>query len=185
MDTQLIDKSFRLKNITLLTAIGGAGKTTLAMEYAKQFSRKENSVVVWIYADNQEKVDSKLQDIIINNLKTPKEEIAQMSSQAKIDVITNHVRFEKTPHLFVFDNIEENEMETIRLFSNSIIPTNLKILLTSRNKSIKDIFELEITMLSLNGVETVQAKQYFVDRISSKLEKDTIEEIFELSLIHI
>ena len=69
IELETIDKAFKHVNLVLLHGIPGAGKTTLAAEFARWHSNHhKDSVVVWIDADNHKKIDKSVRRILIQDL---------------------------------------------------------------------------------------------------------------------
>ena len=163
-----IDKGFKHSNIVLLNGIPGAGKTTLALEYAKWFSGKHSSsVVVWINAANQNKIDESYRTIIVKDLEMKESDYQAMTNSERTAKITKHIRQETTiKHLLIFDNIEKEHMETIKMILESLPAiSNLKILLTSRDNDLDNKFEKQ--QFKMEDVTPDQVKLYFYDRMAA------------------
>ena len=163
-----LDEPFKKNKIVLLWAIGGAGKSTIAIQYCKYFCRNTEYTAVWFHANDNDKIDKRLREILIEDLKENAAEIGPASLEQCIRKISSHVENSKRPHLFVFDNIDENQKEVIQHFSR-FNPNYLKILLTTRNRKISNIYGLNISQVALLSPSEVESKQFLVKSLTEKL----------------
>ena len=160
-----ITDSFTKNGIVLVTGPGGSGKSTLAMKYADWYSRNiHDSTVVWFNANDADEISDHFREILIDDLRKNKDEVARMDLQQRIKRIIGHLLSDERTHLFIFDNIDETQMKAIEDISKSM-PKNLKLLLTSRNRMLNKDFKLEMKQHFLSGVDDLQTKHYLTEKL--------------------
>ena len=73
-----------------------------------------------------------------NDLEIPEKEFEKMTQEERISTIAKHITKTARLHLFVFDNIEKEDMKTIEMMLESLpVESNLRIVLTSRDPKLR------------------------------------------------
>ena len=152
-DIETLDKMLTDKQIAVISAYGGTGKTTMAVEYGYQ-KRDEGRVVRWF---NEHRVQEGYRAIAIE-LGVPtdsndKDIIRKMVNVklAQVRLNTGGANSVNLSHfnndlLFIFDNIED--LTEVEEYIRDL-PQNVKLILTSRQKGLNKSFnELTLTPFS-------------------------------------
>lgn len=175
-------KLFQDKQLLLVSAIGGVGKTTAAIYYAKQYE-KEYAHILWINGE-REVEDQLLTDAeLLTNLKLDVQ--VKMLIEAKdrdtaLALVKNKLKSLDKPVLWIVDNANTENIEATSLLHNTFMQHHF--LITSRRVD-SDIPSYALKNLSENAA----IKLFYADCKRIKKIEEThvlVQQLVEKVLYH-
>lgn len=160
-DLQKINELLKENQTVAISAFGGTGKSTLALEYYHRILEKnENFHVRWLNADSLSKFDLDYREFAKSlNIATNAANIKDIKIQFDLKL----TEFGEDIHL-VLDNME-NYQELLKTYLNNL-PKNVKLLLTTRD----DLrFHQEIKKIDLQPFNIAEAKAYVELNLKTKI----------------
>ena len=130
-----IDNNFKTSQIQAICSFTGAGKTTLALEYAYKLKDENTFIPRWFNAYMRYQIEMEYREFA---------DVLDIKTETKsMKFITQKVNFllekSKMNILFIFDNLEEYECIEDLITG---IPKNVKILITTRNMNLNHFFKI-------------------------------------------
>ncbi len=187
---EMIDSAFNkeTKQIVVLNSFSGTGKTSIANEYSYRF--KSTGFVYWIKPEIGE------MNLFASDLGIQLSNEEKQQKSKIIDKIKSNIEgifkdnADKFNFLFIFDNFDDNDDENdINYIIKLSDITNSKILITTKDKNIKDKFRQEnllecsqfIELEPFDDSESVKfIKQNLNEIIKNEIEVNNLIEFFEI-----
>jgi hypothetical protein len=187
---EMIDSTFKKekKQIVVLNSFSGTGKTSIANEYSYRF--KSTGFVYWIKPEIGE------MNLFASDLGIQLSNEEKQQKSKIIDKIKSNIEgifkdnADKFNFLFIFDNFDDNDDENdINYVIKLSDITNSKILITTKDKNIKDKFRQEnllecsqfIELEPFDDSESVKfIKQNLNEIIKNEIEVNNLIEFFEI-----
>ena len=165
-------------SICLISGLGGMGKSTRALEIGNACARLPNSLpvtdwpifshIIWVSAELRKLSFHYFLDVLANQL--GQVELLEHSLNEKQFIVMNALfnASQKGKILIIVDNIERDNSDILSFLMQ--LPTNVKIILTSRDHE-KTLFQTQTTSIFsmvLDGFEEAEALSYLKHTIETQ-----------------
>ena len=158
---------FNNNQIIAITSFGGTGKSALAFEYAHRVSNKYITRV--FNCDTKENFKTDLEDLLDLKDSTNKD------INDLIKLFSKKLKESKENILFVYQNLDK--YDDLKFLFMDELPSNLKILITTRNQINDD----KISKIYLEPFNIGDAREYLNKSLNNRLTNAQIEKILEIS----
>ncbi len=157
-EKELEDK-MAIKQVVLISGIGGMGKSTLAEKYGKD-KKDEGWQVRWIKATNATLIDEQFSELAEDlNISTA----GLAPKKIRGFVCTGLEQLQKQQVLFIFDNVDLNGQKKIKKYLDKL-PSWTKVVITSRNGKILEGDE-RLEHVIVDGFDRPQAISYLKEAL--------------------
>ena len=153
--------------IIAITSFGGTGKSALAFEYAHRVSNKYITRV--FNCDTKENFKTDLEDLLDLKDSTNKD------INDLIKLFSKKLKESKENILFIYQNLDK--YDDLKFLFMDELPSNLKILITTRNQINDD----KISKIYLEPFNIGDAREYLNKSLNNRLTNAQIEKILEIS----
>lgn len=158
---------FNNNQIIAITSFGGTGKSALAFEYAHRVSNKYITRV--FNCDTKENFKTDLEDLLDLKDSTNKD------INDLIKLFSKKLKESKENILFIYQNLDK--YDDLKFLFMDELPSNLKILITTRNQINDD----KISKIYLEPFNIGDAREYLNKSLNNRLTNAQIEKILEIS----
>lgn len=181
-----IVKTLSQEKIAIINGIPGSGKSSVALEYGHQFSKKNNTVALWFKSDDKDKINELYRDLAaeleinIDQCMLQDQENIQSDRKA-IDTemlarLVNRKITKIAPDcvLFIFDGVEKYSDLGKNYEELTTLPA--KILITTRNKNL---LNKPKSSIYLNPFSKNEAISYIKDHLDDRFSEGEIKSLIK------